>query len=345
MRVHVTVLMAIVLIASSWSLAGNVFSMPTGQKSLEFVTVGDPGNQADTRTMNDHTSGYGSVAYAYGIGKFEATAGQFAQFLNAVAADDKYELYNWRMREATWSGCGIVQNGIAGQYTYSVLSGRENMPVNYVTWGTAARFCNWLTNGQPTGTLTGDPARDGWLTEDGSYAINGAIYDDVAVCDVIRKPDARYVIPSEDEWYKAAYYKGGTTNAGYWLYPTKSDTKPSNLLDPAGVNNANFQTNSPAPVGAFQGSPGPYGTFDMAGNMGEWNEAVCMYGPYGPQRIIRGGYWGVYGEDLQALERSWYWDSTEIMGGLGFRIALVPEPATIALLALGGLLIARRRRA
>ena len=80
------------------------------------------------------------------------------------------------------------------------------------------RFCNWLQNGQPVypeDTL-GEVASS---TESGAYSINGAI-SNTAMMAVTRNPGAAFFLPSENEWYKAAYYKGGGTNAGYWTYPT-----------------------------------------------------------------------------------------------------------------------------
>jgi formylglycine-generating enzyme len=65
--------------------------------SLKFVTVGNPGNQPDTRY--DET-GFGAVDYVYAIGKYEVTAGQYTAFLNAVAATDTYGLYNTNMWSA-----------------------------------------------------------------------------------------------------------------------------------------------------------------------------------------------------------------------------------------------------
>ena len=48
---------------------------------------------------------------------------------------------------------------------------------------------------------------------------------------------ATYFIPSENEYYKAAYYdptlNGGA--GGYWLYPTKSNTTPINTLPDTGI--------------------------------------------------------------------------------------------------------------
>jgi hypothetical protein len=45
----------------------------TGLASLQFVTVGDPGNAPDT-------TGYGSVPYTYQMGEYDVTVGQYCQF-------------------------------------------------------------------------------------------------------------------------------------------------------------------------------------------------------------------------------------------------------------------------
>jgi formylglycine-generating enzyme len=211
---------------------GDVFHMPAGQTSIEFVPVDDVGNEADS-------TGYGAVNYAYQFGKYHVTSAQYSVFLNAVAASDAYGLYNTNMAPGFphTAACGIERSGNPGTYAYSVTSGYENFPVNYVSWGNAARFVNWLNKGQPNGPES--PA----TTEGGSYTLNGAI----ALADlnaVVRNPGYRYYLPSEDEQYKALYYKGGSTNAGYWHYPTRSDIAPSNVLSTQGTNNANYKVGS-----------------------------------------------------------------------------------------------------
>ncbi len=214
---------------------------------IETVPVGNPGNDGENSGESE-PDGYGpdricgAVDYVYRIGTFELTAGQYAEFLNAVAATDTYGLYNPGM-DSTY-GCQITQHGDSGNFTYDFSGGTveapgstaadwENRPVNFISWGDAARFANWLHNGQPTG------AQDLSTTEDGSYYLNGAMTNGELIA-VVREDDATWVVPSEDEWYKAAYYDGGS--GVYYDYPTSSDSVPSNILgDPTDPgNNATF---------------------------------------------------------------------------------------------------------
>jgi sulfatase modifying factor 1 len=261
--------------------------------AIDTVTIGNPGNGGEL--SGEGAGGYGpdricgAVDYTYNIGKFEVTAGQYTEFLNAVAADDTYGLYSVSM----WSndyGCKIERTGSPGSYTYSVASDWAGRPVDYVSWGDAARFANWLHNGQPTG------AQDLSTTEDGSYFLNG-VTDWDGLLAVVREPDATWVIPSEDEWYKAAYHKNDGVTGNYWDYPTSSDTWPSNdLIDPDPGNNANFYIDPDdytignpywrTEVGEFENSDSPYGTFDQGGNVWEWNEAILA--EY-QRRAMRGG--------------------------------------------------------
>jgi formylglycine-generating enzyme len=339
----------------------------TGLASLELVTVSNPGNAADNRVYDlSGNLGRGAVDYTYQIGKYQVTAGQYCQFLNAVAKTDPYGLYTTQMDCAVNErGCNIGRSGTSGSYTYSVPSDWANRPVNEVSWGDAARFVNWLQNGQPTGELTGTPSLDRWLTEDGAYSLNGKTGWDLA--NIPRNSTATWAIPNEDEWYKAAYYKRGGTNAGYWDYPTRNNTPPINtLVDPDPGNHSNFYdwshngtggfaTGSPyyrTPVGEFENSAGPYGTFDQGANVTEWSEER-VFG----DRLYQWyrGLCGVdYGSSVGGMRYDaccWFSDSffpSDQNSQVGFRVVFLPEPGGIALLvaaAISLLAYAWRRRA
>jgi sulfatase modifying factor 1 len=116
--------------------------------TIDLVPVGNPGNAGELSGVG--AGGYGpdaicgAVDCIYQIGKYEITAGQYTEFLNAVADEDAYGLYNTSM----WSddyGCKIERTGSSPNYSYSVAADRADRPVNYVSWGDAARFCNWCT--------------------------------------------------------------------------------------------------------------------------------------------------------------------------------------------------------
>jgi formylglycine-generating enzyme required for sulfatase activity len=307
------------------------------------VTVGDPGNLPDPATGNL----YGSVPYVYQMGAYDVTTGQYVAFLNSVATQsDTYGLY-WYGMATGLPTIHITQSGSPGSYTYAVTGtapGAANMPVFDVSWGDGARFCNWLANGQPT---SGTEATG--TTETGAYTLNGAT-SNAALMAVTRNVNATYFIPSENEWYKAAYYSGGGTNSVYWTYPTQSNTAPGNSLALAlsTSNEANYYissytdpTNDLTPVGCFAASPGPYGTYDMGGDVFQWNEAVIYETNLSEtDRGFRGGSW--YPRPPLTPASSDRSDEIPSDAGvnLGFRVAssaAVPEPGCIALLLAGAM--------
>ena len=91
-----------------------------------------------------------------------------------------------------------------------------------MSWGDAARFANWLHNGQPTGLQIAS------TTEDGAYSLNGAT-STAALNAVSRKAGANWFIPTENEWYKAAFHQpaaqGGDAD-NYWDYPVRTNSAP-----------------------------------------------------------------------------------------------------------------------
>ena len=112
--------------------------------TMDWVTIGNPLNVCDPQLQGC----FGSVANAYQISKYEVTYAQYAEFLNAVAAADPYGLYNTNLSSVLVGG--ITRTGSSGSYSYSVIPGHEDRPVNYVSFFDALRFANWLSNGQGT---------------------------------------------------------------------------------------------------------------------------------------------------------------------------------------------------
>ena len=304
--------------------------------TISWSTVGDPGNAPDPATDGL----CGAVNYVYDIGTYDVTTGQYTALLNAVAASDPYGLYYSGMA-TDLPTAGIARSGSAGSYSYSVI-GNPNMPAFDTSWGDAARMANWMQNGQPNG------AEGMGTTETGAYTLNGAT-SNANLMAVTRNTTATIFIPSEDEWYKAAYFN--PANGSYWVYPTQSRTTLSNVLSASGTSNANYYNdfasgnaaytdpiNLLTPVGTFAGSPGPYGTYDMGGDVFQWNEAVVTDSTRG----LRGGSWNDNDFALASTTRyDGLGDPTYNNDFIGFRLASLPapastpEPGALSLLACG----------
>lgn len=293
-----------------------------GQITIPTVPIGNPGNAGDTVVMTtDGTTGYGSVAYMYNIGSTEVTNAQYAAFLNAVAATDTYSLYDNSM---AGSFGGIARSGTTGSYTYSTISGRENNPVNYVSFWDATRFANWLHNGQGSGD-----------TETGAYTLGGVTKP--VNTSVTRNAGWQWAVTNEDEWYKAAYHQpasAGGDSDNYWLFPTQSNAVPTT----AQANFSGNGINNTAPVGSYAANY--YGTFDMGGNVWEWNEAFIS----GSSRSVRGASF-VESADIQRADYRYNF-SGPLHGdkSVGFRVVQIPGPSSVTLLAIGGFGVLRRRR-
>jgi YVTN family beta-propeller protein len=178
---------------------GRIATLTDPLNYTSFVTIGDISNTADT-------NGYGSVSYEYKIAKFELTNIDYCLFLNATGRTDSLSLYS-PIAESSYIG-GIIRSGTDGSYSYSVKPYMHYKPVYFLSWFNLARYVNWLHN------AFGD-------TETGAYTLNGALSGIIT-----KNEGAKYWIPSENEWYKAAYYKVGGTSSGYWTYATQSDDLP-----------------------------------------------------------------------------------------------------------------------
>ncbi|WP_413314197.1 MULTISPECIES: SUMF1/EgtB/PvdO family nonheme iron enzyme [unclassified Prochlorococcus] len=240
------------------------FSVPIAQSkpiNIPTVLVEDEGNEGDS-------TGFGAVSYPYYIGKYEVTNSEYTQFLNSVAqtkrTDDK-PLYNTEMAEDG----GIIRNGEDGSYSYNTIEGHENQPVNFVSYWSALRFCNWLTSGN---------------TEKGMY--EGLIHGGANRRGEDAWANGGVALANENEWYKAAYYSGtidGANGDSYWDLATQSNS--------LSLDESNYGTlSSPSvliDVGSYQDHPSYYGTFDQTGNVREWLEEETDNNSF--NSILRGG--------------------------------------------------------
>jgi formylglycine-generating enzyme len=290
---------------------GNTFNM-------EFVTIGNAGNAADT---NGAPNPAGAVAYEYGLGKFEVS-------------EDMIEKFN------------------ASQSLYITQDSRGTaMPATNVSWNEAARFVNWLN------TSTGGFAAYNFTT--------GGVNDNIAVWTVsdtadydaanpYRSKRSTYVLPSYNEWYKAAYYD--PANSTYYQHATGSDTNPTDVASGTDAGTAvYFRQSGPADVDQA-GGLSPYGVMGLGGNVHEWEESsLDLANSSGSSsRGARGGFWYDGSHDLLSSARGDIDPSYEFEG-IGFRVAslssdappAVPEPSMMVigtLFGLGGLMAKRRMK-
>jgi hypothetical protein len=110
-------------------------------------------------------------------------------------------------------------------------------------------------------------------------------------------------LPTEEEWEKVARGNTGWDHpwgdsiaqgdANYW----QSGDAFSEGTTPVGYYNGSL-------YGSFQTTnhPGPYGAYDMAGNVSEWTESFYG-GSNSTYRILRGGWWGGFANSLRSWDR------------------------------------------
>lgn len=320
-------------IISASSYAGTVtFGSGSNQFNMEFVTIGNPGNAADTNPDAVPLNA-GSVGYTYGIGKFEVSRDMITKFNASQSLQITLE------DMTSYGGNGA------------------NKPATGVTWNQAARFVNWLN------TSSGGFAAYKFTT--------GGDNDDIALWTVddpsdynplnpFRSKRATYVLPSYNEWYKAAYYSPSGT---YYNYTNGSNTRPRAVTSGTDANTAVYTfTGEASPSGPADvnqaGGLSPYGVMGLGGNVFEWEEsAYDLANSDGSiSRGMRGSAWiDIYSFfDLSSSTRLEVVPYDEIFF-LGFRVAsvsssappAVPEPSMMVigtLFGLGGLMAKRRMK-
>jgi formylglycine-generating enzyme required for sulfatase activity len=296
----------------------DTFGTGDNQFSIDFRTIGNAGNDKDK-------TGYGSVDYTYRIGTYEISQNQ--------------------IDAATALG---LQNVVAGRDNYT-----GDLPAANMTWYESAAFVNWLNVSkgfQPAYNLTWSGSTWSmalWTATDAGYNANN----------LYRNSLAKYFLPSENEFYKAAY--GKSDGSGYYLYPTGSDTAPiavySGTISGTAVF-ADFGVNGIRPFAASvyaAGGLSSYGTMGQGGNVWEWNESAHDGGnnSAAEARSVIGGVhtWPV--NYLQSSERNSFYPDY-VYYPIGLRVASVtdvgaiPEPSTHALfgVGVGGILLAVRRK-
>ena len=319
MLVGVMAFSALVAKADTFGSGANVFT-------IGFVNIGNPGNADDdvgpvyTLDGGFYATPYGGVSYAYRMGIFE------------VSQD--------AITKATASGLASVT---AGAWIGS-------QPAANMTWFEAAAFVNWLN------TSTGHVAA--YQLNAGATALtlwSSAQAWQAGGENPYRNKDAYYFLPSEDEWYKAAFHKNDGVTADYWDYATGSNTRPTNVNSgtAAGTVVASPPAGSPAAVNNA-GGLSSYGTMGQDGNVWEWQESALDGVNDSPSenRTIRGGSFALGEFNLRSSNHASN-GPTNGTNTIGFRVASaeagtgsVPEPSIAVLLIGSGLtLFLRRRRA
>ena len=276
--------------------------------NAEAITIAHGGNSVDIDFVDIGNAGNtGDTAVAgYGAVAYDYSIGKFE-----VTADQ------WAAVIAADSVVGNAGNWSGSQPTASS------------SWYEAAKFANWLTSGD---------ALQGAYTFSNSTTFTGVDRDTA-----LTTFGTIYVLPTEDEWYKAAYLK--SDGSGYTLHAT-GDSVPTGT-------DANYNGENTAPWYVGSGSVENNGTYDMGGNVWEWGESAFDGTLDDPDesRVLRGGSWSNFSADLQSSFR----DDDDPNFGLtrgGFRVAsvsaavaVVPEPSSVGLLVIGamGCMLRRKR--
>jgi formylglycine-generating enzyme required for sulfatase activity len=303
----------------------------------------------------------GGVNYDYRISRTETTGGQYAEFLNAFCA--QRTIQEWRA-DPTFSffgdsfRLGAISTIVNNRITQWRPTARP-IPSNDLSMQEAMMYCNWLHNGRPTSldlVMTGayDVAR--YLNITAANRLTGPIE---------RSADARFWIPTQDEWVKAAHFdpnKNGEGQAGFWLYPIARDTPPIGA-PPAPYGNGeantgfgwyedeqgNFIYRWDIPILSYPTIQSPWGLFDAAGGAGEITSTALLWQEPGDFEFYG---WNSTTFIVKSDTADFYYDHLAYFGFSGFgsaagglRLATnVPAPMNACVLFASITLFVRRSR-
>lgn len=264
-----------------------------------YVLCGEVGNKGDAQNQYR-----GYVGYNFYISKYELTNEEYCKFLNAVANyADPYHLYNANMSHSICGGIDRIENG--EWYTYKVKEGYNRKPVTYLHYCDLVRYANWMHYGCPNtgkselGTTEGTAVLGAYNTTDFEDVRSGkkAVYAEWGK----RNVGAKYWIPSEDEWYKAAYYDPTIIgNRKYHDYPTRTSDVPTHKQANYLIGDSIFNVETfVVDVDCFANAASYVGTQQQGGNVWEWIED-WQYGNVGV-RGLRGGSWSYTAYGLNAI--------------------------------------------
>ena len=307
------------------------FGSGGNQFIIDFVTIGDPGNPVDTGTTGSYFSSYGAVGYTFRMGTYEVSRDMITKANATVGSGG--------------GGLGITLQDMA-----SFGGNIGTRPATGVNWNEAARFVNWLNTSQsyaPAYKFTLQPGDVGY-TANANIALWQAGDPGYDASNPYRNSAAYYFLPSENEWYKAAFYSG--SGSTYYDYATQQNapTTPTEVgsgTADGSVVYGQFSVTGPANID-LAGGLSHYGTMGQNGNVWELQESAFTAPNDNPSvgRAVRGGAWGGPEFNLRSSFRS-FGDPTLEDNSVGFRVASVPEPSCAVLMIGSGLiLLARRRR-
>ena len=330
-----TIVGSIFMMVNSSSAGTITFGSNANQFNMEFVTIGNPGNTADNTGIPNPA---GSVGYSYGIAKYEVSRDMIT----------KYNVNFGNANFLTISMENMVDYGGSG----------PDQPATWVSWSEAARFVNWLNTSKNLPAAYKFPQNSG---ANNDILLWDPLLDplDYNEKNPYRSKRATFVLPSYNEWYKAAYYdpnkNGGV--GGYWKYATKSDTLPVPVAsgDGTGINGNNEAVFSQLPSDLAKvnksGGLSAFGVMGLEGNVWEWEESSGDLMNTNPAafRGVRGGRWDQGPENLSSSVRLVVPNNEYL--SVGFRVAMVtptggevPEPTSMAIFGLGALGLAYRSR-